>query len=194
MSFFFETIAIPFWFIVFVFASATPLWIKWYQIFYKKFIMTGILKKIFRKAKTNAEMKMDVLKKSTDHWNANSEHTGFADSSVSGFADSGISGFANSEVRKSKPSKGKSLKNELDQIKKQNIRTVLKVLAEGGEKGVLPKSISDKTNITTIDTKTALTYLIEKKYAEEINSTSGTKYYLTDVGRKYCINKKYINQ
>ena len=186
MSLFFETIAIPFWFIVFVFASATPLWIKWYQIFYKKFIVTGILKKIFRKAKTNAEKKMDVLKKATDHWNANSE--------LSGFADSSVSGFANSEVRKSKPGKGKSLKNELDQIKKQNIRTVLKVLAEGGEKGVLPKSISDKTNITTIDTKNALTYLIEKKYAEEINSTIGTKYYLTDLGRKYCINKKYITQ
>lgn len=179
MSFFFETISIPFWFIIFVFGSAAPLWLKWYRLFYKKYIVTGILKKVFRKAKTKAENKMDILKKATDNWNANSELSGFSES-----------GFSNSVSIKSP--KNKSAKKSVDPAIKQNIRSVLKVLAEAGEVGILPKSISDKTNISTIDTKKAISYLIEKKYAEEINSTSGTKYYLTELGRKYCINKKYI--
>ena len=63
MSFFFETIAIPFWFIVFIFGSASPLWIKWY----KKFIVTGVLFKKFKREKSVAEMKVDILKKATAH-------------------------------------------------------------------------------------------------------------------------------
>lgn len=171
MSFFFETILIPFWFIVFVFASAMPLWIKWYKKFHKKFVATGILGKKIQQAKSAAEMKVDILKKATDHWNKNS---GQAESS------------------ESKAKKRKVVKKNPDSVKKHNIQIVLKLLADGGEKGVLPKSISDKTNINIIETTNALTYLIEKKYAEVINSTSGTKYYLTELGRKYCINKKYI--
>lgn len=172
MSFFFETIAIPFWFIVLVLGSATPLWLKWYKKFHKRFITTGILQKKFRRAKSAAEMKVDILKKASDHWNENSE----------------LSGFSEDKVQKRKP-----VKKSIDQVKKHNIQSVLQVLADAGETGVLPKSISDKTNINTIETKNALTYLIEKKYAEEVNSTNGMKYYLTGLGRKYCINKKYID-
>jgi predicted transcriptional regulator len=171
MSFFFETIAIPFWFIVFIFASATPLWLRWYKKFHKKFIVTGILQKKFRGAKSVAEMKMDILKKATEHWNENSDLTGLSETKVK---------------------KRKTVKKNIDPAKKQNIQTVLKVLADAGEKGILPKSVSDNLNINTIETSNALTYLMEKKYAEEINSTNGTKYYLTDLGRRYCINKKYI--
>ncbi len=172
MSFFFETIAIPFWFIVFVVGSATPLWLKWYKKFHDKFIATGVLQKKFRRAKSVAEMKVDILKKATDNWNENSE----------------LSGFSGSKVQKKK-----HVKKSIDQVKKHNIKSVLKVLAEHGEIGVLPRSISDVTGITIIDTKNALSYLIEKKYAEEINSTNGVKYYLTSLGRKYCVNKKYID-
>jgi hypothetical protein len=169
MSFFFQTIAIPFWFIVFILASATPLWIEWYKKFHKKFITTGVLQKKFKRAQTVAEMKVDVLKKATDHWNENTELPSF-----------------------SKSKKKQAPKKSIDQIKKKNIQTVLIVLAEGGEVGVLPQSISDKANITINDVKNALVYLIEKKYAEEVNSTNGIKFYLTGLGKKYCINKKYI--
>ena len=172
MSFFFETIEIPFWFIVFVFSSAAPLWIKWSKKFHKKFIVTGLLNKTFRRAKSTAEMKIDVLKKATDHWNENSE----------------LSGFTKSGVKKTN-----SIKTSADKLKKQNIKSVLKVLAESGEVGILPKSISDKTDINTIETTSSLTYLVEKKYVEVINSTNGTKYYLTDLGRRYCLNKRYIS-
>ena len=171
MSFFFQPIAIPFWFIVFILASATPLWIEWYKKFHKKFITTGVLQKKFKRAQTVAEMKVNILKKATDHWNENGEHPGFTES---------------------KNEKKQAPKKSIDQTKKKNIQTVLKVLAEGGEVGVLPQSISDKANITINDAKNALVYLIEKKYAEEVNSTNGIKFYLTGLGKKYCINKKYI--
>ena len=169
MSFFFDTIAIPFWFIVLVFSSAAPLWLKWYKRFYEKFIVTGILKKRFRRVKSAAEMKVDILKKATEHWNENSE----------------LSGFSNGVDKKKKISK-----KFIDPIRKQNIKTVLKMLSESGETGVLSKSISDRTNISPLDTENALTYLTDKKYAELITSSNGKKYYLTDLGRRYCINKQ----
>ena len=68
----------------------------------------------------------------------------------------------------------------------------MKALADSGETGVLPKSISDKMSIDSLETSNALTYLVEKEYAEMINGTSGSKYYLTDLGRQYCINKKIV--
>lgn len=175
MSFFFDTIEIPFWFIVFIFASAAPLWIKWTRKFHKKFIVTGLLARRFKKAKSAAEMKMDIFNKATNNWSENSELSGFADS-----------GFTDSVVIKKKP------KKEIDPGKKKNIQAVLKTLAEAGEIGILAKSVSDKTDISTLDTSNALTYLVDKKYAEVVNSTTGTKYYLTDLGRRYCINKQFI--
>ena len=171
MSFFFQIITVPDWFIVFVLASASPLWFKWFIKFYKKFIKTGVLLKKFKRAKSNADMKGDVLKKATEHWNANSELSHLSDSQIK---------------------KRKSAKNTLDSVKKQNIRMVLKVLADAGDKGILPKSISDASGLNTSEAANALDYLIEKKYAEVINSTNGAKYYLTALGKKYCINKKYM--
>lgn len=171
MSFFFDTISIPFWFIVFILASASPLWVKWSIKFYKKYIVTGLLKKIFRRSKTVAEMKLDILKKATDHWDENSHLPRFPDSTGK---------------------KRKKDKKKIDPVKKQNILLILKELAEVGEAGVLPRSIADKIEVNTIDIDSALKYLIEKNYAEEINTTHGIKYYLTNLGRKYCINKKYI--
>lgn len=171
MSFFFDTIQIPFWFIVFILASAAPLWIKWSKAFHKRFIVSGLLDAIFRRAKSKAEMKIDVLKKATDHWNENNDSF---------------------ESAENESKKIKSVKTPADKLKKQNIKLVLTVLAEAGEVGVLPKSIADKTEIDINETNHALKYLVEKKYAEVINSTNATKYYLTDFGRNYCLNKKYI--
>jgi hypothetical protein len=171
MSFLFETISIPFWFIVFIIGSASILWIRWYKIFHKKFIITGVLQKKIKQAKTVTETKMDVLKKATDNWNANNETSDFS---------------------KKQSKKRKVAKKDIDPVKKNNIRMVIRILADGGETGVLPKSISDKASINSVETNSALTYLTEKKYIEAINSTSGEKYYLTELGKQYCINKKYI--
>ena len=171
MSFLFETIAIPFWFIAFILASATPLWIKWYKKFHKKFIVTGVLQKKLKSAKSVTDMKLDVLKKATNYRDANSEVPNSSES---------------------QPKKRKAVKKDIDSGKKKNIKTVLKILAAGGETGVLPKSISDKASLNSVDTNSALTYLTDKNYIEAINSTNGTKYYLTKLGQQYCVNKKYI--
>ena len=171
MSFFFETISIPFWFIVFIFASAAPLWFKWYRKFYNKFIVTGILKRRFKRAKSLAEMKIDVLKKATEHWDDNGKLSGFSEKAVK---------------------KRQSNSKNIDPVKKNNIKIILKVLAEAGEKGILPKSISDNAGTNSVETNSALVYLTDKSYVEVINSTNGVKYYLTDLGRRYCINKKII--
>ena len=171
MSFFFQTISIPAWFIVFVLASASPLWFKWYMKFHKKYISTGFLKRKLSRPKSDAKMKEDILKKATEHRNDNSELSGFSDG---------------------KKKKRKTLKKQIDPIKKQNIKIVLKELAASGETGILPKSLSDKAQINSIETTNALKYLTEKKYAESISGTTGTKYYLTDLGRRYCLNKQYL--
>ena len=49
MSFLFEIFEVPLWFLIFAFGCAAPLWIKWYKVFYKKFIASGLLQKKIRK-------------------------------------------------------------------------------------------------------------------------------------------------
>lgn len=171
MSFLFETIAIPFWFIAFVAASAWPLWLKWYKKFHEKYIVTGMLKSKLGIAKSDDEMKSEILKKATDHWTATSEMEAFNQS-------------------KSKSRLKKKTKREHDPARREDIIKVLKALAEQGEIGALPKTIADNTGVKTLNTASALSYLVEKKYAEVINSSLGAKYYLTRLGRQYCANKK----
>ncbi|MDH5600344.1 MAG: hypothetical protein OEY78_03465 [Gammaproteobacteria bacterium] len=170
MSFFFQTISIPAWFIVFVLGSATPLWFRWLHKFYNKFISTGKLKKIFQRKKSDIELKQDILKKAEEHYKENS-------------------GF--SELAEGKK-KTKSEKKRIDPEKRENIKTVLKILAANAETGVLAKSVADKCNISPLEVTSALNYLTGKEYAELINGTTGAKYYLTDLGRRYCINKRFI--
>ena len=67
------------------------------------------------------------------------------------------------------------------------------MLAVAGGAGVLPRSISDELDLASVAIDSALFYLIEKDYAEVTNGSMGKKYYLTSLGRKYCINKKYIS-
>ena len=136
----------------------------------------GIIKKLFKNnKKSDDELKANVLKKATENWNASSDHE-------KSFQDNDKKGVV--EQKYVKP-------EEISQNKKQNIRTVLLAIADAGATGVLPVSISDKAGIGKQDTATALAYLTAKNCAEEINSPSGMKYYLTDVGRKYCISKEF---
>ena len=133
----------------------------------------GIIKKLFGKKKESKdELKAAVLKKATEHWNANNEA-----STVSG----------NSEGVKKKPQQY----DVLDKVKKRNVRVILLEIAERGDTGVLPISISDDTGINQQDTATALAFLTKEQYVEEVNSVTGFKYYLTAAGRKHCISKDF---
>ena len=131
----------------------------------------GILKKIFgKKEKSHSELKAEVLKKATENWNASIE----------------LEDTQNSVTKKINPIQG-----DVDQAKKKNIRAVLLEIANGGDAGILPRSISDMTGISTQDTSTALIFLTKNNYAELVNSPRGAKYYLTQTGRKFCVSKKF---
>jgi len=131
----------------------------------------GIIKNLFgKKKKPHSELKADVLKKATENWNASIE----------------LEDTQNSVSKNITP-----IQRDVDQAKKKNIRAVLLEIVNGGDAGILPRSISDKTSISAIDTSAALIYLTENNYAELVNSPRGAKYYLTQTGRKFCISKKF---
>lgn len=173
MSFIFDSLSVPVWLLLFIIGSAFPLWIKWYKLFHKKYIATGILQKKFRRTKKSTEeMKEEVFQKATDYWNTTSETIPFSQSEVK---------------------KRKKEKKSIDPVKKNNIRAVLQALANGGDTGILIHSVSDSTGISSVDVKHAISYLIEKEYVEEVVGVQSTKYYLTELGKKYCKNKNYIS-
>lgn len=131
----------------------------------------GIIKKLFgNKEKSEVELKAAVLKKATEHMNTTSEAPDSQDSVVK---------------------KTNTAYESNDKLKKKNIRAILLEIAERGETGVLPISISDKTGINQQDTATALAFLTKEHYVEAVNSATGFKYYLTAAGRKYCISKEF---
>ncbi|MCW8901917.1 MAG: hypothetical protein OQK95_14730 [Gammaproteobacteria bacterium] len=135
----------------------------------------GFLKKVFGKKEepTESEFKAALLKKATDNMNAINE----------------ASAAQNSVTNKTMPAYETN-----DQAKKKNIRTVLLEIAERGEAGVLATSISDKAGICKLDTSNALSFLTRNNFAEAVNSPSGVKFYLTEVGRKYCLSKEFNSE
>lgn len=171
MSFLFETFEIPLWFLVFAFACAAPLWLRWHQIFYRKFIVTGVLKKNLNKAGDAAEERANILKKATDNWNSDSEHD------------------LNSVSTKKK--KREHLTTEAEQ---PYVKIVLKTLAVHGDAGMLIQSIADKLEINSIEIKSSLTYLEKNEFVEVVAAGNGTKYYLSARGKKYCIKRGYITE
>jgi len=171
MSFLLETFEIPLWFLVFAFACAAPLWIKWYQMFYRKFIVTGILQKNLKKAGDIAEEKANILKKATDNWNTSSEH----DLKTAG----------------KEKTKREHLVTEAEQ---PYVKIVLKTLAINGDAGMLIQSIADKLEINSIEIKSSLAYLEKNEFVEVVAAGNGTKYYLSARGKKYCIKRGYITE
>ena len=169
MSFIFETFKVPLWFLVFAFASAAPLWIKWYQLFYKKFIVTGILKKKIKKVGEVAEEKVDIFKKATDNWNASVEH----------------------DLEKDKLKKSKQ-KHEISSVDQPYVKIALKTLALQGDAGMLIQSLADKLEVNSNEIKSALVYLEKNEFVDKVPTNSGEKYYLSARGKKYCIKRGYI--
>lgn len=137
----------------------------------------GIIKKLFSKKNEVSEedLKAEVLRKATAHINAESEK-------------------AESEASNEATPKSNPVFQNIDKVKKQNIRAVLLEVAEKGEMGALPISISDKTGVNQQDTAAALASLAAENYVEAVNSATGFKYYITAAGRKYCISKEFNSE
>lgn len=72
---------------------------------------------------------------------------------------------------------------------KTHMAGVLKVMAPEGDKGMLLQSIAERMNTPPSRVKEAIERLMEKQLIEEVAGISGTKYYLTDVGKNYCRSK-----
>jgi len=168
MSFLFETFAIPLWFVVFVFGCAASLWIKWYKLFYKKFITTGRLKKKIKQVSDLAEDKIDVFKKATDHLNAKENEKNVAKKSAKGV--------------------------EMGSADQPYVKIVLKTLALNGDAGMLIQSIADDLDIKRNEIKSSLSYLEKNEFVEAVVGSSGDKYYLAARGKKYCIKRGYITE
>lgn len=73
--------------------------------------------------------------------------------------------------------------------KKEELVQVLKILLKEGEKGVLMQTIADRMGSSLPSAKHAMNALIEKKLVDEVIGVSGTKYYLSQSGREYCLSK-----
>lgn len=133
----------------------------------------GIIKKVFGKKEqkpTDSELKAAVFQKATDNMKAMNEASVNQDDIV----------------KKNMPAYEIN-----DQGKKKNIRLVLLEIAERGEAGVLATSISDKVGISKLETSTALSFLTNNNLVEAVNSPIGVKFYITDMGKKYCISEEF---
>jgi predicted transcriptional regulator len=91
--------------------------------------------------------------------------------------------------RKSSTDISKEQEQEKEKEKESNIIQVLKIVAAEGDKGILLKSIVDRVDISNANVQRALQELVSRKIIEEVTGVSGTKYYLTQVGKIYCTKK-----
>jgi predicted transcriptional regulator len=66
---------------------------------------------------------------------------------------------------------------------------VLKIMLKEGEKGVMMQTIADRMGTNLTKAKQAVTKLVDKKMVDEVVGVSGTKYYLTPLGKDYCQRK-----
>lgn len=78
---------------------------------------------------------------------------------------------------------------EKERENKQDLVQVLKVLIQEGDRGVLMQTIADRMGTTRSNTQHAMQKLVNSKMVDEVIGVSGTKYYLTQQGRDYCMQK-----
>lgn len=95
--------------------------------------------------------------------------------------------------KKSSTDISKEQEQEKQNEKESNINQVLKVVASGGDRGILLKSIVDRVSISSANVNRAVKELVDRKIIEEVAGVSGTKYYLTQVGKMYCAKKGLAN-
>ena len=173
MSFLFETFSVPLWFLMFSLACAAPLWIKWYKWLYKKVIKSDFIKDKLDEFDVVDDMdeEISLFQKATDNWNASAEHD-----------------LKSEQLKKSKR------EHENNSTDQPYVKIVLKTLALNGDAGMLIQSIADDLEIKSNDIKSSLSYLENNEFVEAVLGGSGTKYYLADRGKKYCIKRGYIKK
>ena len=91
--------------------------------------------------------------------------------------------------RKSSTEISKEEEQEKKKESEGNIIQVLKIVAAEGDRGVLLKSVVDRVDISNANVQRAVQELVSRKIIEEVAGVSGTKYFLTQVGKIYCTKK-----
>lgn len=79
--------------------------------------------------------------------------------------------------------------DEKERKQKEELVQILKILLKEGDKGVLMQTIADRLDTNTTKAKHTVSKLVDKKMVDEVVGVSGTKYYLTQLGREYCLSK-----
>jgi len=171
MSFLSTTFSIPLWFLIFIFGCAAPLWIKWYQLAYKKLIKSDFFKKKFSDFDDSVDEEISIFQKATDNWNASVEHN-----------------LKTAELKKSKR------QHDANSIEQPYVKIVLKTLALNGDAGMLIQSIADNLEIKSNEIKSSLSYLEKNEFVDAVETGSGAKYYLAARGKRYCIKRGYIEE
>ncbi len=72
---------------------------------------------------------------------------------------------------------------------KEDITNLLQLLSAGGEKGILLRSVSDRLGISMSAAQKAMAKLVQSRMVDEVVGVSGTRYYLTRLGKQYCTSK-----
>jgi predicted transcriptional regulator len=78
---------------------------------------------------------------------------------------------------------------QIEREKKAELVFVLKILLKEGEKGVRMQTIADKMGTSITKAQHAMNKLVDKKMVDEVVGVSGTKFYLTQLGKDYCRSK-----
>jgi len=94
-----------------------------------------------------------------------------------------------SAMPKTRDKPAETVKKEKETEKKTDMVQVLKILIKEGDRGVLMQTIADRMGTGRGKAQQAMGVLVEKKFVDEVVGVSGTKYYLTTLGREYCQSK-----
>lgn len=169
MSFLFNTISIPVWLLILVFVSVLPVWVIYFKKIYKNHLENILSKKSLPDINQSDSSIDEVLKKATLNDNIQ----------------------ASTKNKKAESGKGHS-DHVINHEKRPYVKIVLKALALKGDSGMLLQSMSDALHLSNNDIKSSLEYLENNEFIEAVSGGLGTKYYLIQRGRKYCIKRGYI--
>lgn len=166
MSFLLQSVTVPLIILLILIAASTPVFIKLYKMFHRRFISTGKLQKTFEEVVDATETQFQAVRKATHRIASKT-----------------------TKKQKSQGNGSSQKKTESHAMEKK----VLQVLAEKKDSGMLDRSIADILGLDTSKTKQLLGYLEAKKFIESVNGIQGVKFYLTQFGKTYCQKKGYLD-
>ena len=166
MSFLFQNVSVPLIILLILIGTSTPIFVKFYRLFHKKFISTGKLQKTLDEVVDATETQFQAVKKVTHR-------------------------ITSKAIKNPKQHDTGSPQKKTESYVME--KKILQLLAERKDSGMLDRSIADMLGLDTGKTKKLLDYLETKKFIESVNGVHGVKLYLTNLGKTYCQKKGYLS-